>query len=253
MEGDDLVQSAARSIAAAYDELGHSLGWTFLFSPARTLVPRPAIMLVGANPGGTGYRPPRISCESGNRFRARASSGPDRYGRQVRAMFREIARAAGDGGRWRAILDETPTLNFCPFRSRSWPPRRARQRTIEFSRFLWDILAARVRPSVVLCLGRAAYREVVEAYRRAGFRRSSGRKQITIGWGQQRFRYGAWTLRHHTITIFHVPHLSWVQPFGRKKYHEPCERFARRVARSIPPLTRCSGQGARRGSKAPCR
>jgi hypothetical protein len=65
----DLFTELTTSIADAYAKLGHTRGWRFLYTPARTLTPNAPILFAGLNPGGCDFECPERSVEAGNAYR----------------------------------------------------------------------------------------------------------------------------------------------------------------------------------------
>jgi len=73
-------------IETAYSRLEHSLGWSFLYSPARTFNRNTAIVFVALNPGGNRFAPPAKNVEEGNAYRIERW----RRGQQLSVLQREI-------------------------------------------------------------------------------------------------------------------------------------------------------------------
>lgn len=116
-------------IREAYSGLGYSLGWEFLYTPAATLRCPNGFMLVGINPGGDAFGVAE-SVEEGNAYLIQEWS-PDgaRLQQQVRSFFSLLSdRFLGHTAQGDALLGQTLTTNFCPFRSPTWRelPRRRR-------------------------------------------------------------------------------------------------------------------------------
>ena len=64
------LEHCVDSIDAAYERLGHRLGWRFLTGPRRTFTDRTPFGLITLNPGGTHEDPehPRSSSEKGSAY-----------------------------------------------------------------------------------------------------------------------------------------------------------------------------------------
>src|SRR5579871_2970887 len=81
------------SIAEAYDQLGHTLGWRFLTCPSRNLA-SPKLALISINPGGSDYEAPIWSVESGSAYVVESWKGSPpgqaRLQLQVRQMFQVL-------------------------------------------------------------------------------------------------------------------------------------------------------------------
>jgi hypothetical protein len=142
----DSFDKSVLLIKEAYKDLGHTLGWRFLYSPKRTLSEHTKLMLMGANPGGSTYEAPIASCEAGNAYRREVESWPSGLQDQICALFRNIATPIGDGTEWWQLLDTTLTSNFCPFRSRGWDDLPQKSESVTFSRKLWTPLCRELSP-----------------------------------------------------------------------------------------------------------
>jgi hypothetical protein len=64
-----LFDEVAADIQGAYEKLGHSLGWRFLYTPAKTLSAEAPLLFAGLNPGGRSFESTRASSETGNAYR----------------------------------------------------------------------------------------------------------------------------------------------------------------------------------------
>jgi hypothetical protein len=111
MEDKDTFSPA--TIQAAYQRLGHRLGWRLLTCPARN-IESATVALVTINPGGANFEPPRWSVEAGSayvieRWKGRPP-GQETLQRQVRRMF-EIMNVKPA---------EALSGYLVPFRSPSW-------------------------------------------------------------------------------------------------------------------------------------
>ena len=64
------LEQCVESIDAAYERLGHRLGWRFLAGPRRTFTDRARFGFITLNPGGTHEDPehPRSSSENGSAY-----------------------------------------------------------------------------------------------------------------------------------------------------------------------------------------
>jgi hypothetical protein len=222
-----LFHEASQDIATAYTAFELDLGWRFLYTGRETLGRHAKLMLVGLNPAGSVLMENTPSSESGNLFRlAHASVASSRYREQVCRLFQVLA-AGGLAEQWEALADKTPTLNYCPFRSRTWKQLESRSDVRQFNQQLWWLLFAELRPHVVICIGHRTLRLVSSTF--ADVRNSpplADPQQTLVGWGQQKML----VQRHANGTVFvGLPHLSRFPIFGRPASEEAVATFTKEV------------------------
>lgn len=189
-------------------------------------------MLVGLNPAGRTFLPPTASSEAGNAFRpdVPVQLASQVYARRVCRLFQAIADALGEGSAWRSLMDETLTSNFCPFRSRAWPPEHRTAETVAFSQDLWRSLCAHLRPRVLLCLGKDAQRAFTAVYEDLGFCWAGASRRMPTGWGRTAFTWQTLISGEDRITIVGIPHPSYFFIVGNPKFYGGSEAFSQRVA-----------------------
>jgi hypothetical protein len=204
-----------KRIAAAYDELGHELGWRFLATPSRTLSPETRLAFVGLNPGGSVYQPPVASVEAGSAYRLEnwgADGGPSRIQTQVRLLYHALGerleRSPAD------LMNETLAAHFCPFRSPGWDSLDHRGESIAFSRNLWSSILEIARPSVLICLSDAV-RYLDELLEHRGYRLRSTPQRLSAGWGTVSVRLSHRDSPTGDALLVGLPHLSRFGMFGR--------------------------------------
>jgi len=226
-----LFQLAVKRIRSFHRELGPAFGWRFLYCPARLLSPKTRLMLVGINPGGQS-RKGRPSQERGNAYNVeRWSRDGEVLRRQVVQFFCLIAQALKrknlSGSR---LLDETLTANFYPFHSHTWHrfPRASRRRVIEFSRLLWSEILPYLNPRVMVCMGKAPFREFQRLFERQGYILKL-RESVPTGWGGATFRIVEAYADGRTTSLVYLPHLSQFKLL----HHRRSDRALRRICDAI--------------------
>lgn len=209
------LQVLARAIAEEHDRLGHQLGWLGLYSPARTLSPSTRVAFVGLNPGGSRWEPPRASCEQGNAYRVEGwapDGSHNRLQQQIGLLYDALAgRLDVDAA---SLMDDTLAMNFCPFRSSSWSALASPRESVAFSRGMWDGLLTACRPTVMLCLGDLAAREMGQALQRAGAC-AEGTESVPVGWGNVTLSLSQLSFESGQTLLVRLPHLSRFSIFGR--------------------------------------
>lgn len=203
-------------IRDAYSRLGYSLGWEFLYTPAASLGCANGFMLVGINPGGDVFGIAE-SVEDGNAYLIQEWS-PDgtRLQQQVRSFFGVLAeRFKGQAADGDAMLSQTLTMNFCPFRSPTWQALPRRPEAIAFSQCLWTDLLADVTPRVVLCMGALPYRYLQDILQRQA--EPIGReRRFPTGWGHYDFALRVYTAQARSVVLARLLHFSQYKVMSRQ-------------------------------------
>ena len=227
-----LFDSLVERIERAYDELGHRLGWRFLYTPRRTLDARSRLLFVGTNPGGSEYVRPIPSVEDGNAYRVETDWGPSgtRHQEQVRRLYEHLARKLERDDVER-LMDETLASNFCPFRSGSWPVPN-KKRSVAFSyelwRDVWRHVLRHVERPVTICNGRDALHYFRSLLDGQGARRI-GEEFGSVGWGDQMYEL----VRYDAAVLVGVPHLSRFRIVGRPESQKAVDDIVSAVAAAI--------------------
>lgn len=226
-----LFERSTTQIEAAYQALGHSLGWRFLYSPGATLAPGTRLMFAGLNPGGGRYEPPLASVEEGNAYRV------ERWGpggtlnplqKQIRALYDRLVALLPIHGSER-LMDQTLAVNFCPFRSPSWEALPHKKESLAFSIDLWRQMLPEVRPSVILCLTPVpfgGFRTVLEEMGGQQVRQAL----IPVGWGAVHYEESLYQVSGHSVLLVRLPHLSRFRIFGRPASEEAARRLTAEIA-----------------------
>jgi hypothetical protein len=216
-------------IREAYSSLGYTLGWRFLYTPARTLACPNGFMLVGINPGGAEFGI-TVSVEKGNAYLVEKWS-PDgtRLQNQVKKFFELLAgEFLGCDRLGEGLLSKTLTTNFCPFRSPTWRQLPRRAEAIVFSKKLWNQLLSEVTPRVILCMGARPY---------SFLRKSLGRlatvsqceRCFPSGWGQYQFALEVFARGNQPIVLTRLLHLSQYKLMSRKECTPLAKEFIQKI------------------------
>jgi hypothetical protein len=231
--------SLVGEIEAAYERLGHQLGWRFLYSPARTLTPGIRLATVGTNPGGRKYEPPSSSVEEGNAYRyvvetwpGGSAHGPNPLQQQIGLLYRELARRL-PGASPGQLMDDTLAANFCPFRSPSWGSLPRRAESIEFSRHLWRRILQVASPSALICLGKLPADELGATLVSVGARLVEGPEVGEVGWGAATYELSLYESPSARTLLVRVPHPSRFAIFGRAASQPAVDRITRVLATAM--------------------
>lgn len=230
------ISKYVQKIESAYRDLSYSLGWRFLYGPRKTLVNPNGILWVGLNPGGEIFEKPRRFVEEGNAYIVEAQSW-DKDGRslanQIRMFFDElrvlpICRDASGNG----LLEATLVSNFCPFRSPTWDKLPKREEAVEFSKDLWRDILGRVKPSLILCMGKETYSYLDELASAADFLDVvKPEMKHPCGWGNLLFRFKQYRYRDNLklCLIVYLPHLSRYKLMSNSKCRSRVVSFINRL------------------------
>ena len=232
-----LFKEATEAIAGAYTALGHTLGWRFLYTPARTLAPGTPLLFAGLNPGGRRAEPPAPSVEAGNAYRVEPWGPEDRLNPlqlQVCGLYEQVA-AHLPGADRDTLMDSSLSANFCPFRSPSWAALPNRKGSVEFSEHLWARIFQVVAPPAILCLTELPARHFSTVLQRLGWT-EIGVESAPVGWGS--ITYSIRTLRRagRESVVVRLPHLSRFRIIGRPQSAAAVEHITWTIARSIEHL-----------------
>lgn len=222
-------------IEDAYERLGHRLGWRFLYGPARTLAPAAQLTFVGLNPGGSRYEPPAPSVESGNAYRVENWGRPGGLNTlqiQIGRLYAELATRLAHPSPAR-LMDETLAVNFCPFRSPSWDALANKERSVEFSRELWNAVLAIAAPRAMVCLGDLAFRHLSTALMRRHARLVAPPRVLPVGWGNVAAALAQYESVDGPTLLVRLPHLSRFGIFGRAASRPAVDEICMAIAESM--------------------
>lgn len=214
-------------IAETHDELGHELGWRFLYSPESTLASDARLAFVGLNPGGSMYEEPSASVEAGNAYRVEPWGPNGRLTKlqsQIGLLYEAIAASPESRG-VAALMDTTLAANFCPFRSPSWASLKAPRESVEFSQRLWLGILKETDLHVVICLGDVANKQLRDVLSRSGARVGTEAK-TGVGWGNKTYGVTHVDRGQSRLALIRLPHLSRFGFLGREPAREATEALA---------------------------
>jgi hypothetical protein len=231
--GKKMFEEAISQIERAYSDLGHSLGWRFLYSPISTLSASTPFLLVGLNPGG---REHHISenVEEGNAYRL------ERWGKknsfnplqvQIGCLFEVLARKLGQASP-DAFMDSTLTSNFCPFRSPSWEELHEQTKSIQFSRELWSRLLPQLSPSAIVCLGSEPFMHFRKVLLSLGGVEHHHQPKRTE-WGDVTYTESHIKLQSRDVLMLRLPHLSTYKIFSRPECTAAVESFTDALVQAV--------------------
>lgn len=233
----ELLQNIGQRIQTAYEELGHSQGWSFLYTPGRTLDEKTRFLFMGLNPGGTGnHESVSLTTEAGNAYNPEVENDWVGNGEasplqvQVMEFYRILSAKMGVGQK--VLMDSTLAANFCPFRSRSWTELAEKQRTIEFCKNFWGELVKKVNISTIVAMSSIVGNLMDSTIIAAGGELISS-STFEVGWGNVTYSLSQYRIGSRAILMVGLPHLSRFQVFGREKSLDQTQAIIEGVARSL--------------------
>jgi hypothetical protein len=229
----DVFSEAVERIARAYEDLGHELGWRFLYSPAHTLSERTRMGFFGLNPGGASYGAPVASVEESNAYRVEGwgvDGGPNGLQRQVGLLYEVLSAKTGLSAK--ALMDGTLASNFCPFRSASWRSLPKKGESMAFSYGLWSYVFGYVRPSTMICLTDKPFRYLERVLLDKGFRRTYLIRE-SVGWGDVTYSHSEYASGSGHVSMVRLPHLSRYRIFGKAECRDAVDRLTDAVVGSL--------------------
>jgi hypothetical protein len=220
-----LFRTCCADIEAAYQSLGHRLGWRFLSGPKANLNPSNKLAFISLNPGGS-YDPPDHPHESQERGSAYlveswdgCPPGQSKLQVQVNAMFKLLADRMG-GGDYRSLMNRSLMGHFIPFRSPNFDSLNNKAESLAFANQLWSKIFNHIAPRTVITMDNHTFDHVRKIIEAGSSRESSEHVQLPTGWGSYMadvVRYGAGGSR---LTLVRIPHLSRFTIFTSQKCRE---------------------------------
>jgi hypothetical protein len=207
--------TAVRSIHRKHSELGHKLGWRFLYTPAKTFNRKTSIVFIGLNPGGRRFEPPRPSVEDGNAYSVEPwgrDGNLNALQKQVCAFYRLISSAL-PGSDPNTLMNQTLSANFCPFRSSSWKKLHRKDDSVRFAQRLWSRIFEFVRPDLIITLGSQATRQIDALLMASGASVKS--RRFNCNWGSITYRLAIANIANKRVLLIALPHLSHFKIFNR--------------------------------------
>lgn len=237
MENALLAQTAVR-INDAYIALGHDQGWSFLYTPGRTLHKGARFLFMGLNPGGEGTQESKaLTTEAGNAYHPDVENDwlgngqPSQLQQQV-VFFYSLLAGRMNHPDARRLMDESLAANFCPFRSKSWVNLKERDKSISFCEELWKGLLLSTQISTIVCMS-----SIVRKYMSSLIIEADGKllQEVShrVEWGNVTYSVSQFTMACRNITIVCLPHLSRYKIFGRDKSNTATKAIVDTVAISL--------------------
>lgn len=235
----ELFDDCVRQIKTAYDDLGHQLGWQFLYTPKRSFSRSAPLWFLGLNPGGGIEREPVHSFESGNAYRVDhwggrgrggALPGPNQLQRQITALYKTIADILGTDAD--NLMDNSLASNLCPFRSPSWNALPRKPETIEFSMRLWSGIIERMLPRAIVTIAPQASRGIIKALDKCGYQVTEHSK-LSAGWGSVTCDRVRMHRPDRSTLIVRFPHFSRFAIVGRSESEATVHALAMEIAKAI--------------------
>lgn len=209
-----LFDTCVQDIDAAYERLGHKLGWRFL-SVSRTILDKPVkIVLVTINPAGNSIPKdhPWPSSENGSSYIVEkwgnAKPGRSTLQVQVQEMFRLLREAIGFSGSHEELLAQSLISHFVPFRSPRFDDLPRKAESVEVGRKLWSNILPHAMPRLVICLGRVVQKELRALIPQCLWATHIGCSSHLTGWGNTTADVDSYTAPHGSVRLLYLPHLS---------------------------------------------
>lgn len=210
-------EEAVSEIRVAYRELGHNLGFRFLYSSRSTFLSK--IIFMNLNPGGDRIPidHPWDSCENGP---AHITESWDGYltGKhplqiQVQKLFTLLSeKIPGE----EELIYKALLTNFIPFRSKSFSELHAQDESIKFSIHLWEDILPIIQPRLIICTGTLVFDKIKEIYG-APINKFS----VKLNWAN----ITGEVYEYYGLRILHLPNLSRYKIFSHPASMEPINQL----------------------------
>ena len=220
----DLFEKAIMQIKKNYSELGHNLGWSFLYTPKNSFSRNTKLLFLPLNPAGSKYYDPVHSEEKGNAFRVQEdwTGNGKNLQKQVQLMFGLISERLNNSLNFMELMDSTLTANICPFRSTTWNELHNKIKTLEFVEQLWSEILIQIEPIVIINLSWTSHRILMNVYKKNGYCLEDKKedKKMRVGWGNVTYSKDVFKKAGKDVTLIRLPHLSRYKIFGREESQE---------------------------------
>lgn len=235
---NELLLEAEKRIVKAYGDLRHDQGWSFLYTPGKTLSSSARFLFMGLNPAGEGkIDQADLTTEAGNAYHPKVEKDWPPSGKSLQAQvvlfYDMLAEKMGYDSR--EMMDSTLAANFCPFRSKSWKDLKEQKATITFCNDLWSYLIKSTQISTIVCMSSIAHQHMASIIVSAGGKVSDnkGFKPKPVGWGNVSYSATQFLMDGREICLIRLPHLSRYKIFGRDGSSTQVEEISGLVANSL--------------------
>lgn len=232
-----LFDQIVAKIEHKHDELGHTLGCSFLYTPKKTFTGGARIVFLGINPGGAKREDNVPSVERGNAHHSEPWGANGKYipvQIQVQQFYKLFAEQLNPSDKclWKSLMDETLQSNFIPFRSPDVNHLHEAQKSRSFACALWKEIFSKLfvqtAPRVIIWHG------VGE------FDRYSGQilcefefKKEPSGWYRRPYREGWWSHNGQKVYVLGVPQLSRCGIITSQKCTAAVKIFTNKIANAL--------------------
>ena len=236
------LEHCVESIDAAYERLGHRLGWRFLTGPRRTFTNRTPFGLITLNPGGTHEEPehPRSSSEKGSAYWIESWKGI-RPGKaplqlQVQELISRIVGVLGGSESARQFVESRVlTAHFVPFRSPSLEELHRRAESIAWARGFWSHILAAWTPGTIMTIDRVTFQNLYVIISRGPLELVE-ELSFPTGWGGCKAQAVRFRVPGHkeNLTLARLPHLSRFRLMSKEACRQPVQEFLNYVYAPAP-------------------
>jgi hypothetical protein len=214
----DFFEQAIFEIEQAYQELGYTLGWRFLNCSKRVLYNNPKIIFINLNPGGSEISKyhPMTSCEEGHSYLyekwGNYEIGKNPLQIQIQLMFEHISRNIGFEDSLEALIEQSLSGYFVPFRSPRLKDLKYKKQAFEFGYKLWTNILQHLSPQLLISIDRHTYQNLLRLIPEVYKIDILNKITLSTGWGN----YNADIIffgSQSQIRLLRLPHLSTFKLF----------------------------------------
>jgi hypothetical protein len=220
----NLFQELVENIREENKSNSNNMEWRFLQTSKNTLEQNNGIVFITLNPGGKqgqAYEPVE-SCEEGCAYVSESwrgkAPGASKLQIQIQLLFKEIAGRLGVKD-YREIIENSLCGHFIPFRSPSFDTLKDKERTIAFSKKLWQKILSKLKLQLLFCIDNNTYKNISEILTSLSYQKVQ-EQRYPIAWGDYKCSIANFEKDGQEITLVWLPHLSTFSIFGREKSKE---------------------------------
>lgn len=220
-----LFKWACNEIKAAEKELGHTLSWRFLTSPAKTLTSSTKIAFIALNPGGDKIPLDhgRESSENGSAYICEEWKSVTLQ-KQVQALFREITAKQKESN-YTKLMNESLMAYYIPFRSPNYKSLPKKAETSKFAFLLWSGILRNMSPELIITIDHRTFKGIHRIFvTEIGFELSKS-KTFPTGWGNITANVNFYTMQERIAVLSRFPHLSRFKIFNRPASKQNVKRI----------------------------
>jgi hypothetical protein len=218
----EIFNESITAINGFYKQMNYKLGWRFLNGSKKILTLNPEIALITLNPGGNEIPEdhPWESCEKGSSYlyESWGNSAPGKHNlqKQIQLMFAQIIKSANLSISTAALIEQSITGYFVPFRSPRLDDLKHKKEAFEFADNLWGKILQHIKPKLFICIDKDTHKKLKPLLGNIYNLPITNTKKFSTGWGNTTAELDSFG-NGPQLQILRLPHLSTFKLFSSQK------------------------------------